>query len=120
MSTALSKVRKILEDDGISSTKRAAKRANEFEGELYVFACSCQATQSIWNEMLFRRRWDEAYLRDLATREKSLITEYRLDPPSFDVLSDMLEVDLQVNQKMSEVSTKSGPISTKSYLCTKL
>ena len=76
----MTKVRKILEDDSISSRKRAAKGADEFEEELYVFACFCQATQSFRNEKLFRRRWDESYLRDLAEREMSFVAEYRLDP----------------------------------------
>lgn len=56
----MSKVRKILDDNCISSRKRAAKGADEFEEELYVFACFCQATQSFRNEKLFRRRWDES------------------------------------------------------------
>lgn len=47
------------------------------------------------NEKSFRRRWDEIYLRDLAVKEKLLVAEYRLDSASFDVVSGMLEMDLQ-------------------------
>jgi DDE superfamily endonuclease len=50
------------------------------------------------------------------SKGKSFVAEYRLDPSSFDVLSGMLEMHLQVDQKMSKISTKSGPISTKSRL----
>ena len=55
-------------------------------------------------------------MRDLATRESSFVAEYRLDPSSFDILSGMLEMDLRVDERMSQISTSSGAISTKSRL----
>ena len=55
-------------------------------------------------------------MRDLATRESSFVAEYRLDPSSFDILSGMLEMDLRVDERMSQISTSSGAISTNSRL----
>ena len=82
----------------------------------FFFASTFQATRAIRNEKIFRRRWDEPYMRDLATRESSFVAEYRLDPSSFDILSGMLEMDLRVDERMSQISTSSGAISTNSRL----
>ena len=80
MSTAMSKIMKIIDDDCISSRKRAAKRADDFEEELFFLACFCQATPSIRNEKSSRRRLDEPYLRDLPMREKSIVAKVVLNP----------------------------------------
>jgi hypothetical protein len=62
-------------------------------------------------EKFFRTRWREGYLRHLAEHENSFIAEYRLDPVSFDLLSEMIEPDLDVNASMVKISTKSAPIT---------
>ena len=112
----MSAIMKIVDDDAVAVNQRVAKRSIEVDEQMFIFVSICQANSAMRNEKLFRRRWDESYLRDLAVREKSFVAEYRLDPASFDVLSGMLEMDLQVNQKTSKVSTKSGAITTNSRL----
>ena len=116
MSTSISKILAIVEEDAMSVKKRVAKRSMEMDEQTFILASTCQANKAMRNEKLFRRRWDEPYLRELATREKSFVAEYRLDPSSFDILSGMLEMYPQVDKKMSQISTKSGPISTNSRL----
>jgi PP-loop superfamily ATP-utilizing enzyme len=73
MSTALSKVLNVIEDDAITVKKRGYKRSIEFEEKMFILACSCQASHAMRNEKLRRRRWDESYLRDLAVRESRLL-----------------------------------------------
>jgi hypothetical protein len=63
-----------------------------------------------------RTRWREGYCRDLAEKENSFIAEYRLDPVSFDLLSEMLAPDLGVNEVMANLSSKSGLITNHSRL----
>ena len=58
---------------------------------------------------LLRIRWQSEYLRNLAMREGSFITEYRLDPGGFDILCELLRDDLKVDQRMASLqSSKSG------------
>ena len=64
---------------------------------------------------LFRKRWDEGYLIDLAVRERSFVSEYRLDPTSFDLLCEMLSPALQFNPtKACNSCPTSCPISYRS------
>ena len=41
-------------------------------------------------------------------KENSLLAEYRLDPVSFDLLSEMLKPDLGVDEVMANLSSKYG------------
>lgn len=50
---------------------------------------------------IFRKRWDSAYLRNLAENENSFLAEYRVDPASFDILVNMLGDSLDVNNEMA-------------------
>ena len=68
---------------------------------------------------LFRKRWDSKYLLNLAINENSFISEYRLNPASFDLLHDILKDQLQVNESKAKCSmskTGSAPITTLSRL----
>ena len=62
----------------------------------------------------FRERWKEDYLRNLAQRENSFITEYRMNPSSFNILVEMLEASIAINRNMEDLSmhrTGSNPIT---------
>jgi hypothetical protein len=50
---------------------------------------------------LFRKRWDSEYLVNLAVRENSFVTEYRLNPSSFSLLHEILYDQLEVNSEMA-------------------
>lgn len=64
------------------------------------------------NSALFRKRWDSAYLVDLAVNEGSFISEYRVDPGGFDVLNQLLSSSLERDVKYSNLSvSKSGSAS---------
>jgi hypothetical protein len=52
----------------------------------------------------YRQRWQEVYLRDLAIRENSFATEYRMDPASFDIIVQMLEQALEVDSVMAGIA----------------
>jgi hypothetical protein len=72
---------------------------------------------------IYRRRWDDAYLLNLANRESSFIAEYRLDPRAFFSLCDLLEPQMITNQGMaSRAMSTSGskPISLQSRVASAL
>lgn len=50
----------------------------------------------------FRRRWDSDYLVDLAEKEGSFVSEYRVDPQGFDILVQLLEPALRRNTIMAK------------------
>ena len=45
-----------------------------------VAVLAIHAAQKVRSPSIFRKRWDSEYLVDLAIRENSFITEYRLNP----------------------------------------
>ena len=61
---------------------------------------------------LYRKRWDEDYLWYLAVNENSFVTEYRLDPRSFDILHELLRPLLEVNEKMAKLGCGSSQTYT--------
>lgn len=68
---------------------------------------------------LWRRRWDSSYLVDLAIREGSFVSEYRVDPSGFDILTRLLQNSLmkdQVQAKRSLSGTASTPITVDSRI----
>ena len=64
----------------------------ELEDMAMVVASCYQQERS---SALYRRRWDDNYLINLAIQEGSFVSEYRLDLKSFDVLETMLRSDLE-------------------------
>lgn len=65
----------------------------------------------------FRKRWDSPYLVDLAQKENSFVSEYRMTAERFNLLHEMLEPILQKDEKMQKVrscASGSAPISTAS------
>lgn len=86
--------------------------------ELFIFPFFLRAVHQR-NSPLFRKRWDDKYLVNLAVNESSFVAEYRLDPGGFDVLNKLLGDDIARNVKFSTLaSSRSGsaPISTGSRL----
>ena len=66
---------------------------------------------------LYRRRWDETYLRCLAEEEGTFLAEYRLDPAGFDVLHELLHSRLQANEFQAarqSATSKAAPITVAS------
>ena len=51
----------------------------------------------------YRKRWDSAYLRNLAERENSFVAEYRLVPRQFDILHEMISPLLEKKKKNYQV-----------------
>ena len=68
---------------------------------------------------LFRKRWDDHYLVNIAVNEDSFVKEHRLNPKAFDILLELLLPRSSVNDKMAEMArakTGSEPIKTSSRL----
>ncbi len=68
---------------------------------------------------LWRKRWDSDYLVNLAITEGTFVTEYRLDPRTFDMLLVYMEPYLKIDARMAKVAmgtSKSQPISLASRL----
>jgi hypothetical protein len=99
MSAILQKLISLSESETASDSKKALKRRRDDE-DFNLRPCR--------EEKFFRTRWREGYLRNLAENEYSFIGEYRLDPVSFDLLSEMIEPDLDVDAKIAKISTKSA------------
>lgn len=53
---------------------------------------------------LYRQRWQSDYLTNLAIREDTFVSEYRLTPQAFDRLLHTLEPYLQVDNHMSQLA----------------
>ena len=94
--------------DSESSNEQRIKRARNNELDDQIMISVLFDGRLLRDEKLCRRRWDEPFMRNLATSERSWIREVRLDPKSFDILSDMLENYLSVDKKMAALSSKSG------------
>jgi hypothetical protein len=108
MDELYSHIQQIATADSESSLLKIRKRArnNEFADELMLAVLF--DGRMLRDEKSLRRRWDEPFMRDLATKENSWIREVRLDQITFDLLSDMLEKDLAVDERMAAISSKSG------------
>ena len=66
---------------------------------------------------LYRRRWDETYIRRLAEEEGTFLAEYRLDPGGFDVLHELLHSRLQVDELQAarqSATSKAAPVTVTS------
>jgi hypothetical protein len=68
------------------------------------------------DKKLYRKRWDSEYLRELAIKEGSFLSEYRVDPGGFDILVTLLEKDLTRNEKfaMNSLSGSSKAVTVDS------
>ena len=81
---------------------------------------SVASTMHLFREpAIFRRRWDSQYLMDLAQREGSFVSEYRVDPQGFDILVNLLEEVMPMNIKMAQLKSlesNTDPVSTASKL----
>jgi hypothetical protein len=89
----------------------------EEDDEIDLLCGSAAAYKIYRNSPLYRKRWDSEYLLDVAKKEGSFISEYRVDPGGFDALIQLLEPVLEKNQSMaSRAMSKcgSGPITTAS------
>ena len=115
MSSVLQKIISLAESEASSDSKKAVKRTRDTDD--YIFQSSLgKLIRPCRDDKYFRTRWREGYCRDLAEKENSFIAEYRLDPVSFDLLSEMLAPDLGVNEVMANLSSKSGLITNHSRL----
>jgi AcrR family transcriptional regulator len=68
---------------------------------------------------LYRQRWNDEYLVNLAQHEGSFVAEYRVDAGGFDLLHELLGERLQKNEEMARRSSGtsgSDPISSASRL----
>ena len=115
MSSAIMKLLAFLDVEAKGEKERKRKRKSDDDDLILQTFCG-GGLQSIRSEKFVRTRWQEGYLRDLAEKENSFVAEYRLDPKSFDLLSEMFEMDLNVNDRMAKLSTNCGPITTHSRL----
>jgi len=89
------------------------------EDDLVILSVLHHGNKKMRMEHIFRKRWDSDYLRDLAIREGTFLSEYRLDPSSFDLLLQMLSPRISVDEKMECVAmcgTGSAPITPDSRL----
>ena len=116
MTTALQKILALDSSLTDSSRDLALKKRHRDDDDFFLSLFCAPTVPSFRSEKFLRTRWREGYLRDLAEKENSFISEYRLDPVSFDLLSDMLEPGILVDQDMANMSTKSGPITSHSRL----
>ena len=115
MSSVLQKIISLAESEASSDSKKAVKRTRDTDD--YIFQSSLgKLIRPCRDDKYFRTRWREGYCRDLAEKENSFIAEYRLDPVSFDLQSEMLAPDLGVNEAMANLSSKSGLITNHSRL----
>lgn len=72
---------------------------------------------------LYRKRWDEDYLWNLAITEGSFVEEYRMLPLTFDLLHETIKGQLEVDVTMAARAMNtcnSTPISTRSRLASAL
>jgi DDE superfamily endonuclease len=115
MSAILQKLISLSESEAASDSKKALKRRRDDEDFILQTYCT-NFLRPCREEKFFRTRWREGSLRNLAENENSFIAEYRRDPVSFDLLSEMIEPDLDVNASMAKISTKSAPITIHSRL----
>ena len=104
----------------LDQSAQSRKRNNYRMSNAYAFILAIESTTKIpRTSSYFRKRWDSVYLRDLAEKENSFISEYRLSPKLFDTLHEMLFDSLTVNNEMAAramSNTKSDPISPSSRL----
>ena len=98
MSSVLQKIISLAESEASSDSKKAVKRTRDTDD--YILQSSLGKIIRPWRDGKYlRTRWREGYCRDLAEK----VAEYRLDPVSFDPLSEILEPDLGVNEVMSSM-----------------
>jgi len=105
---------RMLLDEDPSKRRRVAR-----DEEAVAIALATHFSHVPRNKCIFRKRWDSYYLRDLAEKEKSFLSEYRLDPGGFDLLHEMLSPRLTVNElkaSASNMRSGSGDIGTDSRL----
>jgi hypothetical protein len=82
----------------LHNLKKRKSRREEFETEnaiiLTILAKLMEDELNIGvrsrSASFYRKRWDSAYLRDLAERENSFVSEYRLGPKQFDILHEII------------------------------
>lgn len=109
----------------LNNLRKKKRMREEFEVQNALITASiAQLLEDKWNSTvrirtaaLYRKRWDCVYLRDLAEKENSFVSEYRLGPKQFDMLCDMLSPIIDKNQEMAQramAKCKSAPISTDS------
>ena len=77
--------------------KKRREECEEWEYENEIIAAIVAGLMDELNKVVkprsapfYRKRWDTAYLRDLAEREFFVVAEYRLDPRQFDNLHEMI------------------------------
>ena len=107
------------EDDEVEEVLMLTALQNELDEDDNIIdrAATALSLNLFRDQALFRRRWNSSYLIDLAKRESSFVSEYRVDPGGFDVLVTLIEEILPMNWKMAHVkSHESGskPVTTAS------
>ena len=108
MTSVLQKILSLAESEASSDSKKALKRRRDIDDDILQSSLG-KIIPLCRDGKYLRTRWREGYCRDLAEKENSFIAEYRLDPVSFDSLSEITEPDLGVNEAMANLSSKSGP-----------
>ena len=108
MTSVLQKIASLAESEASSDSKKALKRRRDTDDDILLLSLG-KIIPLCRDGKYSRTRWREGYCRDLAEKENSFIAEYRLDPVSFDLLSEITEPDLGVFEAMANLSSKSGP-----------
>ena len=89
-----------MSDNILSNWKLYSRLQEDFDHEEEELITALVGLKRMRSAPIYRQRWQESYLRNLAVRENSFLTEYRLNPSSFDLLVNMLEPALKVDSDM--------------------
>jgi hypothetical protein len=86
------------EDDDVYIVNFLDQEHNILEDDDHLIPIVITSSQIERAPSLFRKRWQSAYLVDLAQREGSFLAEYRVDAGGFDILHQLLDPILSVNK----------------------